>query len=640
MPEINRLNLNRRLALGSLLTLPLAAKAWADEKVSLPPQGCLSEARVKKTVYEYDLAGKPVEWDYPSGKASRNGLTLKGLGLQKTNSVKNTSTGFTDKSELADRFLNMGEWVDWHPTSYWALQFAAKSALALERDEDVKAETSISDDFFAFQRVGGVHPCMIVKVKTDPTFNAYMAPGKDYYLADYSSLGVLEDNDSVSANEAHGPEDFRRYGYQPKALFVAEGGKLKPVAIHVRKGTSVATVKRGEPKWEIAKFIVQNADFNYHQLSAHLGRTHLQMEAIAVATGICLPQDIHPLSRLLRPHFEGTINITDFATTDLINISPQSSNGGIFDHNFTGTMASNVAFIAKEVYGLHDQSTLRTRPDLARQVSNLYNDRMFPNDIVRRGVGHFHSEKIKMDASATSSEIDIAVYHTHPGTSRENDLGFYYPYLEDACQLWNATTDWVCRYIAQYYENDSAVQSDCELQAWAKTVVESGKILGFGEHANGQTQQGKIKSRSYLVQAVTSIIFNASTQHTAVNFPQADFGPTMPAGIYHDFFEGGSDDILAYLPNAAHFTEVMELWSVLSASQYTTLGKYHDNTTTGKRLRSVKDYFDKDEIEDARKLFRKDLKRIETNIENRERRSPKFPYGYLLPSIIPQSVNV
>ncbi len=246
---------------------------------------------MKANVYEFDLDGKPLEWDYPSGKASSGGLTLKGLGLQRTRSEKQTNSGFTDTSALADRFLNMGEYVDWHPTSLWALQFGAKAGIALERDEDVTAATEISDQFFAFQRVGGVHPCMLKKVVSDRDFSAFIKPGQDYYMVDYHALSTLKDNDSVSSSEDHGERQKRRYGYQPKALFVSADGQLKPLAILVRRENKAELVEPGDPNWQIAKFIVQNADFNQHQLVGHLGRTHLWMEALAVSTGICLPKD-------------------------------------------------------------------------------------------------------------------------------------------------------------------------------------------------------------------------------------------------------------------------------------------------------------------------------------------------------------
>ncbi|MEQ8747423.1 lipoxygenase family protein [Pyruvatibacter sp.] len=640
MATKSRLTINRRLALGGALSLPFVTTAWARVDVSLPQDACGSgQSRVIENVYEFDLDGKPVEWDYPSGKASSNGLTLKGLGLQRTGSEKKTNSGFTDTSALADRFLNMGEYVDWHPTSLWALQFGAKAAIALDRDEDVTAATEISDQYFSFQRVGGVHPCMLERVVSDRDFSTFIQPGSDYYMVDYHALSTLRDNASVSDSEEHGERQRRRYGYQPKALFVVVDGQLKPLAILIRRENKAELVEPEDPNWQIAKFVVQNADFNQHQLVGHLGRTHLWMEALAVSTGICLPKDVHPISKLLRPHLEGTINITDFATTDLINISPQSNNGGIFDHNFTGTMASNFQHIAEEVFGLYDQGKLDSDPQLAQRVRNLFNENIFPRDIANRGVGHFRTEKISRDGEPSSALIDIDVLHAYPGPEGAKGLGFSYPYLEDGSLLWNAITDWVCRYVSVYYAADLDVENDCELQHWAQTIVRDGKILGFGEYQNGRTNEAKILTRSYLVQAVSAMIFTASAQHSAVNFPQADFGHVMPAGLYHDYFGNEPGSLSDYLPNAKHFKEVMELWSVLSASQYTTLGKYHDNTSSGKKLRSVDDYFDNRAVRDSLKQFRRTLENIDETISERGAIGG-YRYDYLRPSLIPQSVNV
>ncbi|MGJ8560651.1 MAG: lipoxygenase family protein [Litorimonas sp.] len=640
MASYSDLTINRRLALGGALSLAFATTARARDDVSLPQNACQAgQSRVTENVYEFDVGGKPVEWDYPSGKASANGLTLKGLGLQRTKSEKKTNSGFTDTGALADRFLNMGSYVDWHPTTLWALQFGAKAAIALDRDDDIIGATEISDEYFAFQRVGGVHPCMLERVVSDHDFDAFIRPEYDYYMVDYHAQTTLQDNDSVSASEDHNERQKRRYGYQPKALFVAAEGQLRPLAILIRRGGQAELVQPRDPNWQIAKFIIQNADFNHHQLVGHLGRTHLYMESLAVSTGICLPQDVHPISKLLRPHFEGTINITDFASTDLINISPQSSNGGIFDHNFTGTMASNIQFIAEEVFGLYDDSQLRADPRRAKRVANLFNETIFPREISQRGVGQFRREKITHSGEASSPLINIDVLHAYLGADGANGLGFSYPYLEDSCLLWNAITDWVCRYVSIYYATDFDVQDDCELQNWAQTIVKDGKILGFGEYQTGRTNTGKILTRSYLVQAISAMIFTASAQHSAVNFPQADFGPVMPAGLYHDYFGDQPGTLGDYLPNAKHFTEVMELWSVLSASQYTTLGKYHDNTSSGKKLRSVNDYFDNKAVRGSLKQFRRTLDDIEDTIENRGTVNG-YRYDYLRPSLIPQSVNV
>ncbi|WP_114522026.1 lipoxygenase family protein [Altererythrobacter sp. ZODW24] len=636
------MTINRRSLLGGMSLLPFAAAAKAQGTVSAVSAACAGGATGSiDPIYEYDFAGKPIEWSYPSGVAAPNGLTLKGLGLMRTGSKKDTSDpGFDDVENLASRFLNRDDQLEWHPASLWSLQLAAKAVGAVESDKDKVGLTSIADEYFAYQRVGGVNPCMIEKSSYDADFKDVMMAGTDFYIADYQSLDVLEDNDNCSDNPDHIEGQRQRYAYQPKALFTAEDGYLKPVAILIKRGANSAFVVPGDEAWEVAKFIVQNADVNYHQLVTHLGRTHLYVEAFAVATGKCLPRYIHPVSLLLRPHFEGTININDFATTDLINISPESEHGGVFDLNFAGTMASNVKLLAQETFGLYDQSALTRDPALAEKVSNLFNEGMFPRNIANRGVGHFRMERIGITDKEGAAVIGFDVCHTEPGNASGSGLDFHYPYLEDGCKLWNATADWIARYVNVHYADDDAVRNDCELQSWARTCMTEGQIQGLGEYQNGNTLSGAILTRSYLAQALTAIIFTGSVQHAAVNFPQADFGPSIPAGIYHDYFTDRSTDVSLYLPNEAHFKEVMQTLSVLACSQYTTLGKYHKNTSAAKRLRSVQDYFKNDAVKAPLKQFGKTLDGIEKEIKARGKDAHGNSYIYLRPSRIPQSTNV
>jgi arachidonate 15-lipoxygenase len=48
-------------------------------------------------------------------------------------------------------------------------------------------------------------------------------------------------------------------------------------------------------------------------------------------------------------------------------------------------------------------------------------------------------------------------------------------------------------------------------------------------------QDGRVQTRDYLVDAVTLIIFTASAQHAAVNYPQSfimSYAPAMPLAGY------------------------------------------------------------------------------------------------------------
>ena len=82
---------------------------------------------------------------------------------------------------------------------------------------------------------------------------------------------------------------------------------MRPVAIQCiqhPEDTPILTPQSGKYAWLFAKTIVQIADANYHEAVTHLGRTHLFVGPFAIATRRQL-LDHHPLSLLLRPHFEG-----------------------------------------------------------------------------------------------------------------------------------------------------------------------------------------------------------------------------------------------------------------------------------------------------------------------------------------------
>jgi arachidonate 15-lipoxygenase len=134
--------------------------------------------------------------------------------------------------------------------------------------------------------------------------------------------------------------------------------------------------------WQSAKTTVQVADFNYHEMFVHLGRTHLMSEAFAMATQRQLAV-AHPLSRLLSPHLEGAMFINDAAT--LIIMAP---------------LTTGDVILAAPI------ETLQRDCGRDRLAYDFY-DNMLPNDLRARGVDN---------------------------TDELPD----YPYRDDALLIWNA----------------------------------------------------------------------------------------------------------------------------------------------------------------------------------------------------------
>jgi arachidonate 15-lipoxygenase len=320
------------------------------------------------------------------------------------------------------------------------------------------------------------------------------------------------------------------------------------------------------------------ADSNYHELISHLGRTHLVVEPFVVATNL-LP-DNHSLKNLLKPHLEGTVLINYGAHALLV------APGNGVDELLAGSIASDQALAAHGT-----QSYLFN-----------FNDIAFPDTLKNRGVD---------DASKLPT----------------------YPYRDDGLLIWQAIETWVRDYFTIYYPSDSLVLNDQYLQTWASTLSsqEGGRLQNFGENGSG-----RIQTLDYLVKAVSTVIFTASAQHAAVNFPQKElmmYAPGFPLARYvpapthpqqsENFFPG-----LAPLEQSLYQIGLLYL---LGSIHYTNLGNYSASAFTDP---NVKPALDK---------FQTNLNYIEQQIHQRNSNSKGdriIPYEFLLPSKIPQSINI
>ncbi|KAH9326926.1 hypothetical protein KI387_007104, partial [Taxus chinensis] len=122
--------------------------------------------------------------------------------------------------------------------------------------------------------------------------------------------------------------------------FLAKEGTLSPVAIELclppYDGNEAARkvftpAKDGTEEgalWQLAKAHVKVNDAGYHQLVSHWLRTHCITEPFIIATHRQLSK-MHPIYKLLIPHFLDTMDINQAARQSLINA------GGIIEQGFT-----------------------------------------------------------------------------------------------------------------------------------------------------------------------------------------------------------------------------------------------------------------------------------------------------------------
>lgn len=449
------------------------------------------------------------------------------------------------------------------------------------------------DSNFARLRVQGPNPMLIAAVTgalpakfplseaqyqavvNGDTLAAALADGR-LFLLDYQPLEVLDPGTYGGA---------AKYAWQPLALFAVPpgGASLVPVAIQCGQDPADCPIFTPSPAadrqwgWEMAKFVVQVADGNYHELFAHLARTHLVIEAFAVATHRHLAA-VHPVWALLVPHFEGTLFINDQAATSLIAAD------GPIDHIFAGTIASSqhAAVDARLAFDFHAK--------------------MLPADLAGRGVG-----------------VDSALAD--------------FPYRDDALLVWNAIHEWARQYIDLYYASDADIVADTELAAWAACLAGEAKVKGFGP----------VTGRGQLADICTMVMFTASAQHAAVNFPQKDimaFAPAVTGAGWQAAPNGqrGHDKAgwLAMMPPMALALEQLNVLELLGSVHYRPLGDYRGNAFP------YPAWFQDPRVTGADgplAWFQAALAGVEAEIaaRNAERMQP---YPYLQPSLIPTSINI
>lgn len=447
------------------------------------------------------------------------------------------------------------------------------------------ADQIMNDAEFADYFVAGLNPVMIRTMTEIPAklnltqelFAAHPAFVQDQ-LEDALAEGRLfiVDYEILTALEPGVHPDQPKYVYAPIVVLALPRDRENLEVIGVQTGQDkdqypIVTPRSGTYDWLIAKTIVKTSDINFHEVSSHLCLTHLVIDPIVVATYRQL-SDRHPLHQLLVPHFEGTLPINALAVRRLINR----------DGKVEQLLASQIESAYKVL-------------SLIRNKFHFRNS-FLPNDLTTRGVG--------MNSALKN-----------------------YPYRDDAVLIWAAIESWVRDYVNAYYENDAVVAQDSELAAWTAEIInpECGRIQGFAPN-------DQISTRQVLLETLTMIIFTASAQHAAVNFPQrrAAAVPYQPLAGYAPAptrLGLTENDALEFLPPLDRAIKQTHTLTLLGDTYYTQLGGYAPGT------------FDDKRIVPSLWKFQERLRRVEREIDRRNQ-SRRTSYSYLKPSQIPQSINI
>lgn len=457
----------------------------------------------------------------------------------------------------------------------------------------------ISDKLFADLRVSGANPLLIKKVNgirlgDEKKISGFVSSklGMKWDELKENRLFVVDYNQYLAGLADKGAFTHGLTLSTPLVYFyLSKQNRLDVLAITYPNGKTL--LPDSSIAWEFAKMESQGADAVHHELISHLSHTHLVIEPVLAATERNLYY-MHPLYLLLRPHFEGTAFINNAADTSLI-----SKNGSI-DKIFANRIEDIQNFVVQAGMGAYN-----------------FNKAMLPQELKGRG-------------------IDL-------------DNLAYYPYAEDSLALWSHIFDWVDSYLSYYYKNDAMITGDKELQNWVNEIAAS---LGG---INDPYKKGNLKVNSvkYLVEMSTHIIFTASVQHAAVNFSQFDLLSFMPLanfGLHKDpSLVASEQNYWDKLQDYKVQIEQHNILVVLSAVKHTTLGRYDWIYDNGKEIRgvSLNDLVKEDaHLEKALNTFRSGLMAVEDTIKNRNasikqgQSSLVMPYEYLIPSMIPQSINI
>eukprot|EP01018_Ginkgo_biloba_P032518 Gb_27755 [translate_table: standard] len=483
------------------------------------------------------------------------------------------------------------------------------------------------DEEFARQMLSGVNPVLIQRLQTFPP-RSKLDPNK--YGPRTSSIRAedIEMNlDGLTVNQAlHRNKLFildHHDAYMPyldrinalsttktyasrTILFLNNDGTLKPVAIELslppnsqggvqsifRRVFTPAQEGAQGALWQLAKTYVTINDSSYHQLISHWLKTHAVIEPFIIATNRQLSA-LHPIYKLLNPHFRDTMNINALGRHIVINA------GGILERTvFPGKYSMEMSAAIYKDWRFDEEG--------------------LPADLLKRGMA--------------------VVDKTMPNGLRA--VIEDYPYAVDGLEIWFAIASWVREYLSFYYKNNGAVKADKELREWWTEI----RNVGHGDKKE-ENWWYKMETVEELEKSLTTIIWIASALHAAVNFgqyPYAGYVPNRPTMSRRFIPEEGSEEytefvknpdlfLLKTLPNQMQATLGMGLIEILS--RHSTDEVYLGQTTS--------QYWTHDKpVIKAFEQFASNLKEIERNISARNedgklrnRSGPaKVPYTLLYPN--------
>ncbi|KAD6453921.1 hypothetical protein E3N88_08627 [Mikania micrantha] len=441
---------------------------------------------------------------------------------------------------------------------------AANTVIKFETPETIDRDTFswFRDEEFCRQMLAGLNPCGIQLVtewplmsKLDPeiygpaesaitreiieeeikgfmTLEEALAQ-KKLFMLDYHDLLL------PYVNKTRDLKGITLYGSRT-LMFLTPAGTLRPLAIELTRPPSDTKPQwkhvytpswdaTGAWLWKLAKAHVLAHDSTYHQLVSHWLRTHCVTEPYIIATNRRLSQ-MHPIRRLLLPHFRYTMQINSLARLLLVNAM------GIIESTFTpGKYCMQLCSDAYDQLWRFDHEAL-------------------PADLISRGMA--------VEDPTAPHGVKLTIED--------------YPFANDGLLIFDAIKQWATSYVNHYYPQANLVESDDELQSWWNEI----RTVGHGDKKD-EPWWPQLKTQDDLIGIVSTIIWVTSGHHSAVNFGQYDFGgyfPNRPTIArtkmpnedpideeWQSFIRRPEDALLKCFPSQIQATKVMAILDVLSS---------------------------------------------------------------------------
>ncbi|XP_060947753.1 polyunsaturated fatty acid lipoxygenase ALOX15B-like [Limanda limanda] len=393
------------------------------------------------------------------------------------------------------------------------------------------AEHWKDDDFYGSQFLNGINPTLIKRCSELPRNFPVTEEMVKPFLAEGSSLRREIAKGNIFLYDQKKLDGLSTYVYNGESLTVTSGlclfylnieNKLMAIAIQLHQQPSeknpIFLPSDLETDWLLAKMFIKNADMLDHEAVHHLMNTHFMGEVYTVATLRCFPV-IHPLYKLLIPHFKSTLDINIRGRVSLMGPN------GMFE---------------KSTAGVEGMIEIMRRS--LREMT--YSSVCLPENIAARGLESIPN----------------------------------YFYRDDGLKLWSIIDSFVRAAVEYYYPSDADICKDTELQDWICEIFTYGLL---GNKASGFPHC--FHCIEELIRFITMVIFTVSAQHAAVNNGQFDYYFWMPNAtlILHKpppttKGQSSMETIMETLPNVGETVAISVLINQLSDeySDVIPLGQY------------------------------------------------------------------